>query len=106
MVKNLKQLREQLQEDLITIMEVGTTITPELVDSACQRVLERCANTPETPRTIRVPKSHPVQPLKAGQKAKLKVTCGVCGLSWDDGKVTSMTPAPAARCPFEAFHVQ
>lgn len=31
-------------------------------------------------------------------------TCGTCGLTWDDGKITSMTPAPSARCPFEAFH--
>jgi len=31
-------------------------------------------------------------------------TCGSCGLSWDDSIVTSMTPAPSARCPFEYFH--
>lgn len=31
-------------------------------------------------------------------------TCGTCGLSWNDAAVTSMTPAPAGRCPFEAFH--
>jgi hypothetical protein len=31
-------------------------------------------------------------------------TDGSCGLSWDDAIVTSMTPAPAARCPFEYFH--
>lgn len=31
-------------------------------------------------------------------------TCGTCGLTWDDGKVTSITPAPSARCPFEWFH--
>lgn len=53
-----------------------------------------------------IPRSHPVQPLKRGHKATLnRATCGHCGLSWDDGKVTSMTPAPAGRCPFEAFHV-
>lgn len=33
-----------------------------------------------------------------------RVTCGECGRSWDDAVVTSMTPAPSARCPFEAFH--
>lgn len=53
----------------------------------------------------RIPKNHPVQPLKLGQKAEDKVTCGYCGLSWDDGKCTSMTPAPSARCPFEEFHI-
>jgi hypothetical protein len=31
-------------------------------------------------------------------------TCGTCGRSWDDGAVTAWTPAPSARCPFEAFH--
>jgi len=31
-------------------------------------------------------------------------SCGSCGLQWDDAIVTSMTPAPAARCPFEYFH--
>lgn len=31
-------------------------------------------------------------------------TCGECGLSWDDGVSTSMTPTPSGRCPFEYFH--
>src|SRR5690348_2299603 len=31
-------------------------------------------------------------------------TCGACGRSWDDGVVTSMTPVPSGRCPFEYFH--
>ena len=30
-------------------------------------------------------------------------TCGECGRSWDDSIVTSMTPAPSARCPFEGM---
>lgn len=55
-------------------------------------------------KNIKVPKDWPVKPLKPGQSAIDRVTCGNCGLSWDDGKITSMTPAPAARCPFEAFH--
>lgn len=29
------------------------------------------------------------------------VTCGACHRSWDDSLVTSVTPAPASRCPFE-----
>lgn len=32
------------------------------------------------------------------------MTCGHCGLSWDDGKITSMTPVPSGRCPFEYHH--
>ena len=56
-------------------------------------------------RTIKIPKSWPVQPLKAGDKVPGRTTCGACNLSWDDDKVTSMTPAPSARCPFERFHL-
>lgn len=52
-----------------------------------------------------IPKDWPVQPLKPGQKAKDPATCGYCGLSWDDAIPTSMTPAPAGRCPFEQFHI-
>ena len=53
-----------------------------------------------------IPKDYEVQPLKPGQQAKDKATCNTCGLSWDDGISTSMTPTPSARCPFEAFHKQ
>ena len=52
----------------------------------------------------KIPKDFPVQPLKPGQEAKEKMTCGTCGLSWDDAIPTSLTPAPAARCPFEYYH--
>ena len=52
-----------------------------------------------------IPKDFPVQPLKVVEKAIERATCGHCGLSWDDGKITSMTPTPSARCPFEAFHI-
>lgn len=30
--------------------------------------------------------------------------CGTCDRAWNDAKVTSVTPTPAARCPFEAKH--
>ena len=33
------------------------------------------------------------------------VTCGHCGRAWDDSIPTHLTPAPAARCPFEYSHV-
>ena len=52
----------------------------------------------------RIPADWPVQPLGPSAIAEAKSTCGVCGLSWDDSIVTSMTPAPSARCPFESFH--
>lgn len=52
----------------------------------------------------RIPKNWPVQPLTPQEQAVAKASCAWCGLSWDDGKVTSMTPTPSARCPFESFH--
>jgi len=53
-----------------------------------------------------IPEDHPVQPLteEEASKAKDPVRCGTCLHFWDDAIPTSMTPAPAARCPFEAFH--
>lgn len=30
--------------------------------------------------------------------------CFACGRAWNDRKTTSVTPAPAARCPFEDEH--
>lgn len=51
-----------------------------------------------------IPRGFAVQPLKPGQEAKDKCTCGTCGLSWDDAIPTSYTPAPSGRCPFEYFH--
>jgi hypothetical protein len=32
------------------------------------------------------------------------VTCGTCGRSWNDAAVSSWTPAPSGRCPFEYEH--
>lgn len=46
-----------------------------------------------------IPADFPVQPLSEGD-----MTCGTCGLSWDDSISTSLTPAPSGRCPFESFH--
>jgi len=53
-----------------------------------------------------IPKSYQVQPLKPGEPAEDRATCGDCGRSWDDGKVTGITPTPAGRCPFESWHGQ
>jgi hypothetical protein len=55
---------------------------------------------------IKIPKTWPVQPfnLLAGDILSRRATCGACGLSWDDGRSTSMTPTPSGRCPFESFH--
>lgn len=51
-----------------------------------------------------IPEDHPVRPLDDTANAADPATCGTCGLSWDDGISTSMTPTPGARCPFEYFH--
>jgi hypothetical protein len=52
-----------------------------------------------------IPKDFEVQPLRPGQKAEDPVTCGHCGLTWDDGIGTTWTPAPSGRCPFEYYHI-
>ena len=52
----------------------------------------------------RIPGNYAVQPLKSGENPPGKMTCGTCELSWDDDKVTGMTPVPSGRCPFESFH--
>ena len=31
-------------------------------------------------------------------------TCGHCGRTWNDAAISSKTPAPSARCPFEHLH--
>lgn len=49
-----------------------------------------------------VPADWPVQPVSPDTPGAK--TDGVCGLSWDDTKVTSLTPVPSGRCPFESFH--
>ena len=58
-------------------------------------------------QTPEIPSDWPVQPIDAASvpDAIDPAGCGSCGLLWDDGIVTRMTPAPAARCPFESFHV-
>jgi len=57
-------------------------------------------------RVMRIPRDFPVRPLTPRQYARAKdpFTCGTCGRSWDDSIVTSYTPTPSARCPFEYFH--
>lgn len=59
----------------------------------------------------RVPRDHPVKPLRRGSKAwrdaeqrRELAQCGTCERYWDDGMVTGMTPVPSGRCPFEYYH--
>lgn len=53
---------------------------------------------------ITIPKDYPVQPIGRDVPAKDRAVCRTCGLMWDDGVSTSITPTPAGRCPFESFH--
>jgi len=76
----------------------GMNIADTAAEVTCKLCLRRMAAVPE------IPADFPVQPLAADAPAKDRVTCGTCGLSWDDGVATSYTPAPAGRCPFEYFH--
>lgn len=58
-----------------------------------------------------IPADFEVQPLEFmspeyndARKREALAQCGTCGRMWDDAEPTSYTPAPAGRCPFEAFH--
>jgi hypothetical protein len=82
-------------------MAQGTMAKPTLVRVGTRRTDTRL---PATRFVQRIPLSFAVQPLRPGEPAKDKVTCGHCNLSWDDAIPTSWTPAPSARCPFEYFH--
>lgn len=59
------------------------------------------------------PKDGPERKLAAEQTPALDdegrervqiATCGLCGRSWNDAAVSSRTPTPSARCPFEYHH--
>jgi hypothetical protein len=41
-----------------------------------------------------------------GEHVPRMTTCGACGRTWDDGRVSELTPTPSARCPFEYAHVE
>lgn len=41
-----------------------------------------------------------------GQPVTVMATCGACGRSWNDALITSMTPVPAGRCPYESEHAE
>lgn len=60
-------------------------------------------------RHLPIPADFPVRPLRTTSDFKATEghdrTCGHCGLAWNDRIPTAHTPAPAARCPFEEFHL-
>ncbi|WP_019584158.1 hypothetical protein [Thioalkalivibrio sp. ALE16] len=78
---------------------VVTLAAPEIEDA---EETVRTFQTRLAPEDI--PDDFEVRPLQPGDEARDKVTCLSCGLSWDDAVPTGITPAPAARCPFEPFH--
>lgn len=55
-----------------------------------------------------IPKDHEVQPIDTATVREPDdsrwAVCGHCGLTWDDGVSTGITPVPSGRCPFEQFH--
>lgn len=69
------------------------------------RAAERKGDSPRGDNAvIRIPRDFPVRPLRRGTVRKGRMTCGTCGMSWDDDKPTAWTPVPGGRCPFEYFH--
>ena len=39
-----------------------------------------------------------------GEVVERFATCGNCGATWNDAIISSRTPAPSSRCPFENDH--
>lgn len=33
-------------------------------------------------------------------------TCETCGRSWNDERISELTPTPSGRCPFEYAHCE
>ena len=101
------------REDIVQAIAAGRLDETSLWDEIGP-IIDRIENElfdaerlrPDFDYEIHIPKDFEVQPLTAAgmHTAKDMATCMTCGLSWDDGIVTSMTPTPSARCPFEAFH--
>lgn len=50
---------------------------------------------------------HPATEFRMGEDGNVVedwVTCGECGLTWNDALPTTYTPAPSGRCPNELGH--
>ncbi len=39
-----------------------------------------------------------------GSVRVVMATCGTCGRTWNDAAISSLTPTPSARCPWESEH--
>jgi hypothetical protein len=58
----------------------------------------------EYPRPVRMPTLAERIAVTEHTNPRDVATCGTCGRSWDDSVITSVTPVPGGRCPFEAEH--
>jgi hypothetical protein len=87
------------------VAAVAKHVVSDFVLSVIRDWAKRYAGLAPSSVVESIPGDFPVQPLKPGESSIRQATCGHCGLSWDDGKPTSYTPAPSARCPFEYFHI-
>jgi hypothetical protein len=92
--KALEDTTDQDDDDIERCGECGDAIDH---DRLCDGQCLDCA-------LAAIPADFPVQPLLAIHDCETAATCEACGLSWDDSIATAYTPAPAGRCPFEAFH--
>lgn len=59
----------------------------------------------EVRRVRAVLKAGALQKDADGFPIKRMAQCGTCGLWWNDARISSLTPVPSARCPFETAHV-
>lgn len=94
------------REKAVDWMEENAMRTAALRDVVCVQVynVPEPDDEPEIDPDEDIPDDFPVKVLGPNDPAQCRATCGTCGRCWDDAIVTSMTPAPSGRCPFEAFH--
>lgn len=77
----------------------------DVIDSrdVIERIEELQAEIEEDESEVREAEEEAAQRIDSDH-TRCMATCGECGRSWDDNVVTGRTPAPSARCPFEASH--
>lgn len=101
-VSDLKGGGEDLEQlAKIALYIVAERVATAIVAEAREVAEEHDADSSPFPGDV---DEHGVRVLEDDDLAAARATCGECGRSWDDGIVTSVTPAPSGRCPFEYAH--
>lgn len=91
-------------EDVSDLDNVARTALYMIAERLAAALFGQLADEADEDDGEDVPDDYPVTVLGDDDAASDRATCGDCGRSWDDAVITSTTPVPSGRCPFEAFH--